>query len=357
MTIFRTIALLSLLSSLSPANSHTHENNESSYIDDTHAQLSETIMDWSETIDRTIGKWLGHTDNNCSYCTTKSLDITDTSLKNKIHKVDTFFQSDKYFNETENTFIRVRLGSTFETKGPNDFNLRLSAQIPFSRSKNHLKIFVNDMTEDNVGNILQDDSNNKVSSPQIGVHYFSPEKYGIFSRYSLGIRGIDPFVGARFNMHTQVNNWSIDPVQILKYSTDDKFEEETNIYFDREFDELSLFRLQLHRKTQEDVSGMDYALSLMYYWSPKDDRGLSFSQTFFGNTEYKYRVDSSTPMLEYKTYSGIHDYATSFSWRENIWRKWFYYEVRPSVNFHKQYDYAANYSIHILFDFYFGRYN
>lgn len=357
MTIFRIITLLSLLVSLSFANSHTNENNTSSYIDDTHAKLSKRVIAWSESIDTTIGGWLGHDDNNCTNCTNESLDITDTSLENKVQMADAFFQSDKYFNETDNTFVRVRLGSTFESKESSDFDVRLSAQIPFGKSKKHLKIFISDMTTDNAGNILKEDTDNDKSSPQFGVHYFSPEKYGISSRYSLGIRGIDPFVSARFNMPMQVDNWLIDPVQIFKYSVDEKFEEETNIYFDRQFEELSLFRVQLHRKTQDDEDGMDYAFSFRYYWSPKKDRGLSFSQSFLGNTEYKHSVDSSTPTPEYRTYGGIHDYVTTFSWRENIWRKWFYYEVRPAVNFHKQYDYEANYSIRIFFDFYFGKYN
>ncbi|WP_408997838.1 hypothetical protein, partial [Sulfurovum sp.] len=71
-------------------------------------------------------------------------------------------------------------------------------------------------------------------------------------------------------MPIRTNNWLIDTVQLFEYSTDDKFEEETNIYFDKAFEDLSLFRVQLHRKTQEVMEGMDYALALQYYWSFKE---------------------------------------------------------------------------------------
>ena len=193
--------------------------------------------------------------------------------------------------------------------------------------------------------------------PDIGIHFFAPKSHGIRSRYSLGLSGLDPFVRARYNMPIETNGWLIDPIQIFKYSLDDEFEEETNIYFDKPFKDLSLFRVQLHRKTQTDIQGMDYALALQYYWSNRENTGIRISQSFFGNTKYPYITDKSIEPPKTETYGGVNNYETSISWRENIWRKWFYYEVTPSVNFHKDHDFEANYAIRIFFDFYFGQYD
>lgn len=363
MVIYRGIILLALLSSVSHADTDKcvvernstveSELDEFSYIDDTHDSLSNTVLEWSETIDKTMGEWLGHKDGNCSDCNAESADIAETSLKSQVRSADAFFQNRKYLNETDDVFIRVRTGGFFQSKDSEDFEFKLRAQIPFSRSKKHLKIFINDMTIDNADNIFREDEKD---TPNIGVNYFAADTYGIKSRYALGFSGIDPFVSARYNMPFQTDNWLIDPVQLFKYSLDDKFEEETDIYFDRQFKEMSLFRLQLHRKTQEDIDGMDYALSVQYYWSPKEKTGLGFAQSFFGNTKYPYIVDENAATPQIKTYGGIHNYLTEFTWRQNIWRKWFYFEVRPSVNFHKQYDYDPNYAVRIFFDFYFGKY-
>jgi hypothetical protein len=68
-----------------------------------------------------------------------------------------------------------------------------------------------------------------------------------------------------------------------------------------------------------------------------------------------YITEKGIPHPKLIKSDGIHDYVTSFSWRANIWRKWFYYEVRPSVSFHKQYDYEPNYQVRLFFDFYFGK--
>jgi len=352
--IIKSIVVLSLLLSLCNADTNVTTQQESSYIDETYTNLSKKVLEWSRAIDTTLSSWLENDETNT---TTVASNISDNTLENKVKSIDSFFQNDKYLNETDNTFVRVRIDNYFQSKESNNFNLRVSAQLPFNKSKKNFKIFIDDLTSDNAKNIPKDDSEEDRLVPDIGVHYFAPEKYAIESRYSLGLSGIDPFVKARYNMSIRTNKWLIDPVQLFKYSTDDEFEEETNIYFDKQFKESSLFRIQLHRKTQTKVDGMDYGLSLQYYWSPKKDTGLKLSQSFWGNTKYQYIVDKNIEPPQTKNYSGINNYVTSLSWRENIWRKWFYYEVRPAVNFRKQYDYEPNYTIRLFIDFYFGRYN
>jgi hypothetical protein len=352
--IIKSIVILFLLLSLCNADSNVTTLEEPNYIDETHATLSKKVVEWSDTIDKTICSWVEEDETNVTAIETN---IPDNTLEKKIRSIDAFFQSSKYLNEIDDAFIRLRTSSFFQSKDSNDFNLRLSIQLPLSKSKKSFKIFMDDLSLDNAKSILKDDSEKDQLAPDMGIHYFAPETYGIESRYSLGLSGIDPFVKARYNFPFQMNEWMIDPVQVFKYSTDDEFEEETNIYFDKQLDESSLFRVQLHRKTQTEIAGMDYALSLQYYWVSKKNTGLRITQSFLGNTKYPYITDKNTEPTQTKTYAGINNYITSFSWRKNVWRKWFYYEVRPSVNFHKQYDYDPNYSIHLFFDFYFGQYH
>ena len=409
--VFKSIVILSLSLSLCNAESNQTVPNESSYVDEIHKLISETVLEWSELIDTTVSNWMednetnttdletnitgleGNTtilETNITYVedNTTILETNTTAVKTnrtivptrtrtvkthttiaqnntvvsetnkpantleeKVHSVDQFFQNEKYLNETENTYIRVRGESYFQSKESNDFDLTVRAQMPFSKTKKRFKIFVDDLTLDNANDILKDTS----ETPDIGIHYFA-SRHKILSRYSIGLSGIDPFVRARYNMPINVDEWLIDPVQLFRYSTDDKFEEETNIYFDRKVGEKSLLRIQLHRSTQDEIDGMNYALSAQYYRSTKKDTGFGFGQTFFGNTEYEYTTEKGVPHPKTKKYGGIHNYVTNFSWRANIWRKWFFYEVRPSVSFHKQYDYEPNYRVRIFFDFYFGKF-
>ncbi|WP_373029696.1 hypothetical protein [Sulfurovum sp.] len=403
--VLRVIVISSLVLSLNYADSNSTIQGESSYIDKLHKSISETVIEWSDIIDTTLSNWLDDNETNTTdpedveeNITLLEANITDaednatavkinrviiptqtravkthttiapsntmvdetkktiSTVEEKVHSVDQFFQNEKYLNETENTYVRVRVESYFQSKGSNDFDLTVRAQMPFSKSRKRFKIFVDDLTLDNADEILKDTSANRNDSPDIGIHYFA-SRHKILSRYSIGLSGIDPFVKARFNMPINIDEWLIDPVQLFKYSTDDKFEEETNIYFDKKVSEKSLFRIQLYRSTQEEIDGMNYALSAQYYRSTKENTGFGFTQSFFGNTEYQYTTEKDVPHPKTKKYGGIHDYVTSFSWRANIWRKWFYYEVRPSVSFHKQYDYEPNYTLRVFFDFYFGKFN
>ncbi|PTB83510.1 hypothetical protein C9926_02555 [Sulfurovum lithotrophicum] len=322
------------------------------YIDHTHNMISKTVLEWSHSLDNTLSRWLGNKDTYC-----KKVQSCDTNPTKEKITVDAFFQKNKYFNETENTFIRLRTDTLLQTKESHKFNLRVSAQIPFSRSKKNFKFFLDDLNVDTTKNVLQNkEEENKVFS-EIGLHYFVPKNDGIISRYSLGIKGLSAFVRGRYSMDFHVGHWKIEPVETLKYSSDDGFEEETNIYFDKKFEKSSLFRIQLHRKTQEDMAGMDYAISLKYYWSPIPKTGFRISQAFLGNTKYSYTVDNTIDPVKTDEFSGINNYVTSFSWRQNIWRDWLYYEVTPSVNFHIDHEYKANYAVRIFFDFYFGKYH
>ncbi len=409
--IVRSIIILLFILSLCNADNNSTTEYESSYIDKTHKMLSETIIRWSESLDTMVSDWLENnetnvstvyetnetTDNNETNITTDdetnttsevtylpsnrtttvtpvpvyrentvtdipinaptlepNANTTDNTLEDRVNSADAFFQNNKFLDETDNNFVRIRVESYFQSKESSDYDLTLRAQMPFRKSKKNLKIFIENINVDNARDILQDD---KGDSPDVGVSYFAPETYGVHTRYSLGLSGIDPFVKARYNMPIKTDKWLIDLAQQFQYSTDDKFEEETNIYFDKEVGKKSLLRIQLHRSTQEEVDGMNYALSFIYYERLKKRTGFGFSQTFVGNTEYQYTVDNGIEPPQTKTFGGINDYITGVSLRKNIWRKWFFYEVRPSVSFHKEYDYEPNYRLRVFFDIYLGKFN
>lgn len=325
--------------------------NQSSYVDELYTDFSGKILEWSELIDTKLCDWLED-----PYDDTPDSAAPNDALSNEIKKMDSFFQNQKFFDESEKTYLRLRLESDFHSKEPNDFNAKLNAQLPLSRSKKHLKIFIDDLTDKNAKDLFHENLDKKEPSSGIGIHYFAPQAYGITSRYSLGMTGITPFVRAKYNIPFKIDGWMIDPIQLFQYSTENELIEQTNIYFDKKLENSAFFRLLLHRKTESEINGMDYALALQYFQSPKKDKGFSVSQSFEGNTEYLDISQNNPDPKQANTYSGINNYTTSFRWRESIWRKWFFYEMGPAVNFHKKFDYKPNYSLNFMIDFYFGNY-
>ena len=329
----------------SPTNTRV---SESSFYDTWHEDISHTVLDWSKIADMTISQWLGDNENNI---TCASPQIAKPSSKS----VDVFFQNNKYLNETEDTFIRVRMDSTFESRESNSFNIKLSAQIPFSKCRQKLKLFVEDISLNNQAGLNKEFDNSDID---LGIRYYGNTFLkNIESRYSLGIHGINPYISVKYRYPVNIGYWSIDTIQNFEYSIQDDFKEESNIYFDRAFENNTLFRFNLQRGTSSGVNGMDYGFTFQYYFNTKKNSGLRLSQSFLGNTKYKKTIDTDSRVFSHDTYGGINNYLTFVSYRANIWRKWFYYEVAPSVSFHRDHDYKPNYAIRFFLDFYFGRYN
>jgi hypothetical protein len=332
---------------ISTSHAEINETKPQAYNFDTfHADVSGLVLDWSAIADIRISKWMGYKEDN------KSCSIKPSVNTIKSKSIDSFFQNNKYLEETNNIFIRLRTDTSIESRETNRFRLRFRAQLPFSRCREQLKIFI-----DNDSTVGSDTKKNVSSKSGIGLRYADEQNYGLKSRYSLGLSGVKPFIEARYTRLFKMNGWEIEPIQSFIYSTKEHFEEETNLYLDKSIYNKSLFRLKLERGTKSKVAGMHYGATFEYYFNAKENSGLRLSQSFYGSTKYIPRNAKKGKSLQTDDYSGINNYITSVSYRANIWRKWLYYELKPTVNFHRDHDYKANYALRFFFDFYFGEYN
>lgn len=309
------------------------------YIDEKQKNISEGVVGLFNDIDEGLSDWI-NSENDMLY------DDKTKREREDINRFDNFFKEKSYLQESEASYIRIRLSTLFQTKESASFSPKLKAQIPLLRSEKDFQIFFDDVDEDEREDFLP----SKESGKDMGVSFFAPMYKDIKSKYSIGLRGISTYVSARYSKDFKMQNWLIKPVQQFKYSTKYDFSEETDLHFDRKLDEDSIFRTTLHRKTQSFVDGFDYALAFTYYMTPSSRNGYSISQEFWGNSEYT--SDGSR-----EKFSGISDYSTSFALRRNIFRKWIAYEVKPSVSFHREHDYEANYKLRFYIDFYFGNIN
>ncbi len=337
MIFLKIFILISLYFCFSKAEINSSINNEPLYTDTIHTYVSKNVIYWSDSLDTSISSWLGYEKNNdpCE----APIRITKYSKP-----IDTFFKNDKYLDETEDIFIRLRMDSDLKSKKTDHFGLKLNAQLPFNKCKEKWKLFIQDISLHDDERIATEEEQNT----DIGISYYKKIKHGIDSRYSLGLSGIHPFIRGRYGWDLNFKTWKIEPIQTFKYSNKDYFEEETNIYFDKTF-KKNIFRIKLHRKTSSRVQGMDYSFSFQYYFNARKKSGMRISQSFLGNTKY-------THYSKTHKHTGIHNYVSSLSWRASIWRKWFYYEIRPAVNFHRENNYSPQYSMRFFIDFYFGKY-
>ena len=323
---------------------------EDTYLDDFHRRASHHVKHWSGFADDKLVDMADYLDN-------KEVNITqekDSIVTDNKNAVDSFFLNDKYLDETEQSYISIRPDSRFSSKEDEDFNLKISAHLALSKSKKRFKLFINELDQDNANNVLTEEGDDEKSAPEIGLNYFAPDTHGIQSKYSVGVRGIYPFVRARFSKEFKPGEWIIEPIQTLKYSVKDEFEESTQVFCDTKLSNLSLFRFFFSRETKSHILGMAYSSSISVFWTPTKGTGLSLSQYINGSTKYQHTQDIDADPVVYEDYNGIYNYGTSASIRQNFYRKWLFYEVQPGINFHKVYGYEANYTLRVYLDIFVG---
>lgn len=316
------------------------------YFDEKQKNISKEVVKLFDNIDKGISGWMESEDENIS-CDEKEKKLVDELFKEQI-SIDEFFKNDKYIEENEASYLRIRLSSLFQSKESTAFDYKIRAQIPLNRTKKSFQLFVDDIEENYFDNATS--TKESKDSKAVGVNYFAPTYKDIKSKYSIGISGLSTYAKARYSKDFKFERWLIQPTQQFKYSTKSDWSEETKLYFDRMLEKKSIFRTTLYRKTQSHVDGFDYATLFSYYTALSNKKGFGISQEFWGNSKY---VCEASP----EPYNGISNYTSSISWRQNIFRKWISYEVVPAVSFHRQYDYKPNYIVGFYVDFYFGNIN
>ena len=271
----------------------------------------------------------------------------DTLLSNsyvnnnsKYQFFDVFFQNEKFINESDKSYISVRFGTTLQSRTSPSQDVGINAYIALTKTQRKFNLFMHSIGEKQIfANSMQtpQDQNNK--KQEFGISYLAKVYHHIDSKYSLGIRRLNPFVRARYYKIFQVGSWKIEPLEQIELSIKDKFQEQTNLFFDRPLTKKSLFRTTLQREISSKLPGMNYSMSLGYFYTFSQKRALNLTQLFLGNTKE----------------SSINQYITSLDYREYFWKKWLVYDIEPALSYDKVYNYRPNYILNINFYIYFQK--
>ena len=319
--IKKSLLLLPLLSFSFLCAQENPANTQATFVDNTHEIISDYVYDASDSIDNVLS---GNFFKEKEEARMNPLYYGEDSI-------DAFFQTEKFKNETSQAYIRMRAEWLVQSKTNDSTDITVRAHIPLSKTKYTIKNFFKNSDTNTTSNNEEND----------GIFEFN-------SKYSIGASSFHPYIKARYFINYSVGEWLIQPAQTFRYSAKDKFDETTDLYFDRPLSKEQLFRFQTSRHTQQDYSGMDYTIALQYFQTLQHKDAISFTQSFWGNTKYKYQITDAT-------YGGISNYSTSVNYRQNIWKKWFFYDITSGVNFHRMYDYKPNYTTMFSVDIYFGR--
>jgi len=349
-----------------------HDNNstlEEGYVDRYQEALSAKVHEWGVDIDGMLLQtynFIGG-DGNETEGADANLSVSDVNRSNleqehnlskklqsnaavQSEKVDELFLSRRLLETRDRSYVRVSFIKQINSLDSDPSAFKVRARLGLGRSKKRLKLFIEDFNEDSAKNIGKTDAE---ESPTIGLEKKSNKIFGIRPRYSIGFKGIDPFVRARYNYETDLGRWHFEPVQTFIYSLDDEFSEKTEVYLDTPTSERTLLRFVVDRGTESRHGGMNYDGFVQFFWTLRKNRGLSLNLGFNGDTKYEQDIEGTDP-VEYNNKNKVYNYLFLMRWRENIFRKWFFYEVGTGVNYHQVHDYRPNYNLYFGIDLFFG---
>lgn len=306
---------------------------ENDVIDKFHEQISTKVEDIASLTDILI--------SNLICCDQNISEI------NKVKSIDELFQNEKHIQETKKSFIKFSTNYEYNSLSKNNFDIKVSAKLPLSKSKKNIKLFIFNFNQDNINSLIK---KNEKENAEIGVSLFDKVSNNTDIKYSVGLRSLNLFTRARFAYKTTIFDFDFEPIQTFEYSIKDNFKEYTNIYFDKKIEKDFVFRIEFNRGTGEDLSGMNYSSAIHLYWMIDTVTGLQLTQGFYGNTKFQY-----TYLEETKKYNGINNYLSQITFRKNIYKNWLFYEINSGVNFHIEHDYEPNYKFLIKLDAFFGK--
>ena len=392
MKAFLTIVFF-IISLYASEDNTTHESSES-FIDKAHSSFSVKVKGWGVDIDDMVlgiyyffgaeASERGLDDNVTDYLISKTntpikiiskdtnetqdiqennVSLTDINasldkyksleeiLKTKEREIEEFFLTRKLLEERDRSYIRVSFLQSINSLEPEVFDAKVSARVSLTRSRKRLKLFIENLDEDNAKNLGQ---GSEKDAPSFGLEKQSSRFFGIKPRYSIGFKGIDPFVRARFSWEGSTSSWRFKPVQTFNYSIEEEFSELTEFYFDRPTGDNTLFRFLVDRGTQSHIKGMRYDAFIQWFYKPRDHAGLSFNLGANGATKYINTITEQPFVIEEE--NRVYNYLFLLRWRESFWKKWLFYEVSPGVNYHERHEYRPNYNIFIGIDMFFGHF-
>ncbi len=263
---------------------------------------------------------------------------------------DEFFKDETYLDSTNKSYVRVRAGYVYDWRGDPFLHHNISARIKLPRTKEKIQLYFSDDKEEHFAPF---DAARKSGGEGIGVKFFLPSIYGrLFSNASAGISGIDnPYLRTHMEYPIFLDDWLLRLSQNFKYSIERKFDEWSDLSLDRTLADKDLIRLFMQRSTNSEIEGMEYLLRLAYRNTLHPEIGTSYYVGFNGRTKDLTTAPYPNALIPQE---GVYEYVAGIIWRQQLYKKYLFYQLEPIASFHEQYDYRINYLLRFSVDLYFG---
>ncbi len=292
-------------------------------IDLFQSNLSQQIYTFSYALDNTLHRF--YVDEN-----------SNQTLLEQSSWYDEFFRDEIYYDSYTKSYARVSGGYEFNYLGEPVIIQDATIRLSLPKIENQLQFFVGSdtNTRESVQNQTESD---------VGIRYFLPTIIESFKvNASLGFAGFSyPYIKAYVRYPYEYKDLYIRVVQQVRYSHQDGYSEQTNLYIDKEIWHKKIFRFFLQRSSKYSANGMFYLSEISLRETLRNGVGLRVIAGVYGKTKSQKE--------------GIYSYMLKLTWKKNIFREYLFYQLEPTVEFDRVYDFQANYLLKLYFELYFGK--
>jgi hypothetical protein len=255
---------------------------------------------------------------------TNTIDITYNYLNTKFCQPANWF--DSFFVDTRatedaraGTMVRWYQDITWEKSEPPEYGMKLTARFNLPKVSKKLKIVIESDDEDtSIDSLDENLATNDNNESTVGLRYDILAK----DRSSFNVKvTIRPSIELRYRYSYPFSEQTLARFTQKLYQKKEVTGESTHIDIDHSINQAFLIRWANLAKFESDINDFELGTGLTLYQYISKRRALSYKA---GLTWY--------------TKSSLYVYNTHLSatYRQNILRKWLFYELIPEVNWDKE---------------------
>ncbi|MDD3618202.1 MAG: hypothetical protein RBR09_11535 [Desulfobulbaceae bacterium] len=268
---------------------------------------------------------------------------TSSTLLATSRWLDDFFDDARFVEEENKSRARVKLTTIYDEDDGFDFRPRLNIRIhlPNLSEQLHLLLFASEDEKPEVqtraGSRIVEESDDREASAALQYFLRETEKYNISFTGGLSFEYF--YGGIRYRYEKEVGPWQGRFITLLRYYTDDGWENLNSLDFDREWTEKWFTRATAQLDWYEDRNELPFSLMFRLYQLLGPEKVFSY--------EWENHFASAKQ-------GELTDLWLLLRYRQQFLRRWLFYEISPRVNFPRDDDWNPNYGLLFRIELIFG---
>lgn len=266
--------------------------------------------------------------------------------------LDSFFDATRYEAEANKSRLKLSVTGFAEESELLGFDFKFRLRLALPRMQNKLNLIVSGDPDDDPSfddqaqrNIRTNIEEGRTEGGVAALQYFIKSARDLNISFQTGLRfdGITPvlFLGPRYRKSIPLEDWTLRFTQRIRWYTDDGWDANTAFDLDRPLSERFFFRVSTEGSWRQEESGYFYNFRTFLAQPLSERKSLVYEWNNFFQTEPNNRLEETNLRLRY---------------RQNIWRKWMFFDVAPQLAFLRDRDYKISPGIILRLDMLFGYY-